>query len=60
MITVDRDWLSRALQEKVVSVDWDDAKEDVHRFLNAAEQESLKLWCERFFFNKVQILNQII
>ncbi len=52
-IEVDMAWLRTALLKKVSTIDWNEAKTDVTRFLNTAEQESLKLWSERFFSQKV-------
>ncbi len=55
-MTVDHKWLQTVLLEKVASIDWQQAAEDVERFLNRAERESLKLWSERFFNAKVTAL----
>jgi len=57
-LSVDSDWLIAALQEKVASINWDEAKLDVQRFMKAAEQRSLSLWNEKFFLNKVQNLER--
>jgi hypothetical protein len=55
-LEVDIPWLKDALHEKVASINWDDAKVDVNRFLGTAEQKSLELWSERFFSSKVEAL----
>jgi len=54
--TIDPSWLRNALAEKITNIDWKEAAEDVMRFLNAAEQQSLTLWSDRFFLNKVERL----
>ena len=59
-LTIDEDWLVHTLLEKVAAINWTEAAEDVARFLNAAEQQSLKLWSERFFSKKVEGLRQAI
>ena len=59
-LTIDKDWLINTLLEKVAAINWNEAAEDVARFLNAAEQQSLKLWSERFFNKKVEDLRQVI
>jgi len=59
-LTIDEDWLIDTLLEKVAAISWTEAAEDVTRFLNAAEQQSLKLWSERFFSKKVEDLRQAI
>ena len=55
-IEVDTGWVKRALLEKVAAIDWSEAAQDVERFLNTAERESLKLWSRRFFSQKVESL----
>jgi len=55
-IEIDTDWLNRTLLEKVAAIDWNEATQDVERFLNTAEKESLKLWSNRFFTRKVESL----
>ena len=55
-IDIDAEWLERTLLEKVADIDWNEAIQDVERFLNIAEKESLKLWSNRFFTGKVESL----
>ena len=50
----DQSWVRSALVEKITSIDWKQAAEDVTRFLNSAEQKSLMLWSDRFFLKKVE------
>jgi len=59
-MTVDQSWVKSALVEKVTAIDWKEATADVTRFLSAAEQQSLKLWSERFFLNKVEKIQCIL
>ena len=56
-IEIDTDWLNHTLLEKVAAIDWSEATQDVERFLNTAEKESLKLWSSRFFNKKVERLS---
>jgi hypothetical protein len=42
--------------EKIASINWNAAAQDVERFLNTAEKQSLKLWNERFFRTKMEQL----
>jgi|GEM_PF-2291449 len=35
--------------KNISSIDWNEAVDDVERFLKPAEVESLKLWSARFF-----------
>ena len=56
-IEIDADWLNHTLLEKVATIDWNEATQDVERFLNSADKESLKLWNSRFFTHKVERLS---
>ena len=58
-LTIDLDWLNRALTEKITGIDWKDATKDVERFLSSAEKQSLKLWSERFFTSRLETLLQL-
>lgn len=55
-LDVDANWLCKALSEKISQIDWADAVQDVERFLNVAEKQSLKLWSARFFISKIESL----
>lgn len=57
-LAVDRQWLQTELRSKIESIDWTAAAEDVSRFLNPLERESLRLWSSRFFSSKVEQLGQ--
>ncbi len=53
---VDDNWVAARLNEKIATIDWKAAAQDIERFLNAAEQKSLSLWSADFFTNKVDQL----
>jgi predicted nucleotidyltransferase component of viral defense system len=55
-INVTSDWVATALREKIASIEWAKAIQDVERFISASEKQSLKLWSEKFFFSKVEQL----
>lgn len=55
-LTLDADWLTQALSVKIAEIDWKQAAQDVERFLNVAEKQSLGLWNERFFRNRIDNL----
>lgn len=59
-LIVDRDWLMKALGDKISSVNWQDAAADVERFLKPVEQKSLKLWGEKFYVSKLDKLEQLL
>lgn len=52
-LVVNENWLRTALQEKIDSIDWKAAADDVQRFLPTTEQASLTLWSVRFFSQKL-------
>jgi len=55
-LNIDDNWVKKALLGRVSEINWKDAAADVERFLNTTERESLKLWSERFFVQKVEQL----
>ncbi len=58
-LQVNMQWLKKVLKEKINTVDWNDAEKDVTRFLNSAEQQSLRLWSERFFTERLEKLTPL-
>jgi predicted nucleotidyltransferase component of viral defense system len=54
---IDLKWLKLTLKNKVKSINWQEARNDVVRFLRPIEQHSLNLWNERFFLDKVEKLD---
>lgn len=59
-LKVDGEWLVQALKEKIVSIDWKDAADDVRQFLRPVEKRSLDLWNERFFMSKLEKLDKLM
>lgn len=57
-ILVTSDWLVEQLADKISSIDWVKTREDVARFVNFSHQESLALWSNNFFKNKLQKLEE--
>lgn len=55
-LEIDLEWVKGTLETKVRTIDWDEARRDVERFLGDTERASLKLWSERFFFDKISKL----
>lgn len=56
---VSAQWLASALLTKIATIDWKAASQDVERFLNPVERQSLTLWSERFFRSKVEQLASV-
>jgi predicted nucleotidyltransferase component of viral defense system len=59
-LDINRGWLIKVLRDKISAIDWQDAAEDVARFLTSPEQASLKLWSERFFLHKLERMSELI
>ena len=55
-IIVDRGWLQSTLTEKISSINWQEAANDVERFLKQVEQKSVSLWSDKFFISKLHQL----
>ena len=53
-LKIDDEWVKKELLKKISSINWSKAVADVERFLNQTEKESLKLWNERFFTQKIE------
>lgn len=52
-LSVNAAWIKTAMTDKIGSVDWSAAKDDVRPFLRPAEVASLEIWGERFFMSKL-------
>jgi predicted nucleotidyltransferase component of viral defense system len=52
-ISVDGPWCRARLQERINSVDWAAAREDVRRFVKASEYPSLELWSRELFLSRL-------
>ena len=59
-LVVDLIWLKETLKNKITTINWRDAADDVERFLTTTEQQSLRLWSDRFFSSKVDRLDTIL
>lgn len=57
-VVVNKIWLLEQLTKKIESIDWEEAKQDVARFLNPTDQEGLKVWNKAFFLSRVEKLKQ--
>lgn len=55
-VHVDRAWLYDALYHKIIRIDWDEARNDVRRFLPANEQFSLEIWNADVFIQQLDKL----
>jgi len=55
-LNIDEVWLVNVLDEKINSIDWKAATDDVERFMKPVERKSLSLWNERFFMSKLKKL----
>ncbi len=52
-IQVDLQWCLDRLEDKITSIDWPAAREDVRSFVRATEQPSLELWDKELFLAQV-------
>lgn len=53
---VDTEWLNTTMRDKIASIDWSKAAQDVAPFLQPAFQQSLRLWSAPFFTEKLATL----
>jgi predicted nucleotidyltransferase component of viral defense system len=53
-IDVDKTWTLKKLEEKIVSLDWKLASEDVQRFIRSSDQPTLSLWSKELFLGQLK------
>jgi predicted nucleotidyltransferase component of viral defense system len=56
VIAVDRDWCVNQLHQKITSINWQQARRDVQRFIKPPELPSLALWSPEFFLSQCEKL----
>ncbi len=59
-LIVDKYWLLEQLSLKIKTLDWDQVRQDVMRFVSPEYQASLALWSVNFFQNKIKKLEQYL
>jgi predicted nucleotidyltransferase component of viral defense system len=52
----DKDWLFKAFEKKILSIDWQQAKHDIDRFIPPTKTSSIALWSPDFFLDKLEKL----
>jgi predicted nucleotidyltransferase component of viral defense system len=55
-ISVTPEWFIEQLRLEINSIDWNDAKKDVARFLRAKQLSTLEVWSKDFFLTRTDIL----
>jgi predicted nucleotidyltransferase component of viral defense system len=53
-LNIDLDWCVTALNQKITSVDWTDAKNEIRGFVRKNELPSVELWSTEFFLDRLQ------
>lgn len=56
---MDLDWCVDKLRDKISSIDWEAAKEDVRRFVKVAEQPSVNLWSRDLFISQLEKMKKL-
>jgi predicted nucleotidyltransferase component of viral defense system len=52
-LKVDKEWCLKTLYEKISSLNWQEAQNDIKRFVRQNEQESIELWSKNFFLDRL-------
>ncbi|MCH8846975.1 MAG: nucleotidyl transferase AbiEii/AbiGii toxin family protein [Proteobacteria bacterium] len=55
-LKIDEEWVRKELLKKISLINWNEPASDVERFLTLVEKDSLRLWNERFFVQRVSQL----
>ncbi|MDD3375036.1 MAG: nucleotidyl transferase AbiEii/AbiGii toxin family protein [Candidatus Omnitrophica bacterium] len=58
-VKIDDQWCCAQLSEKILSIDWQAARNDVARFIKPAELASLDLWNVDLFLDRVKKLGDV-
>jgi hypothetical protein len=59
-ITITPAWLVQTLKEKIDTLDWALAKQDVASFLKPTDLLALEIWSTAFFYSRVEKLSQYL
>ena len=59
-MTVNKTWYLNEMKKRIKNIDWAEVKSDVVRFLKPHEQETLKLWSENFFLDRLQKIEEYL
>ncbi len=59
-LSINTNWLAEALNNKINSIDWQTAKQDVAVFIKPHEQASLDVWGEDFFLSETKRLKNYL
>ena len=57
-VQVDLQWCLERIEDRITSIDWPAAREDVRRFVRVTEQPSLALWDKELFLSQVRKINE--
>jgi predicted nucleotidyltransferase component of viral defense system len=52
-LKVGRDWCLKQIHERISSLNWIDAQDDVKRFVRQGELESIEFWTKDFFLDRL-------
>ena len=55
-ISITPDWFVETLKRRINDIDWNDAKQDIARFLKPRDLISLDVWSREFFLSRVDVL----
>lgn len=55
-LKVDEKWYRARMEEKIQSLDWKKVSDDVRRFLRPADADSLDLWSEKYFLERLSVM----
>jgi predicted nucleotidyltransferase component of viral defense system len=58
-ISVTPNWLFENLRDKIININWQEAKNDVARFLRPRELAGLAIWSKEYFLSQLGKLQQI-
>lgn len=59
-LQINQEWYLREMRKKIQSIDWNAAKLEVSRFLRGRSLQTLEIWGQNFFLDRLDQLNQYL
>ena len=52
-LQIDKEWCLKTLRDRICSLDWQEAKDDIKRFIQQKELVSIELWSKELFLDRL-------
>lgn len=55
-VQADKEWYHKEMEKKIISLDWEGMKDELSRFLKPEALDTLKIWNQEFFLDRLRKL----